>query len=371
LKAAAKRNGLFTRLVGPTGGWKRRALVLVCGIGLAGGLALAQDKPDTRGLQVHAIAVEARPLAGFDKSDPKATRFGRLEWRGGAVLTSPSEHFGGWSGLNVDAGGRRFVAVSDAGTWLTGEISYGGGRLTGLASTRVGPLKAQDGKMLTRDRDRDAEAVAIVDGTPAKGNLLISFEGNDRIGRFVIGSNGIAAPDGYLPIPAEVKKARSLDGFEAVTVLRGGPRKGAIVAFAEHPLGKETYHAGWIWNSGAPQRFSMTGIGGFDVTDAAGLADGSLIVLERRFRWNEGVRMRLRRLPAAEIKPGALIAGEVLMEADLNQEIDNMEGLAVHQSAGGETILSLISDDNFNRLLQRTLFLQFKLDGGPRSAARP
>ena len=49
-----------------------------------------------------------------------------------------------------------------------------------------------------------------------------------------------------------------------------------------------------------------------------------------------------------------------------------MEGLAVHRGAGGETIVSMISDDNFNHLLQRTLFLQFTLlDEGPRNASRP
>ena len=38
-----------------------------------------------------------------------------------------------------------------------------------------------------------------------------------------------------------------------------------------------------------------------------------------------------------------------------------MEGLGVHRGAGGETVLSLISDDNFNHFLQRTVFLQFTL----------
>jgi len=88
----------------------------------------------------------------------------------------------------------------------------------------------------------------------------------------------------------------------------------------------------------------------------AALPDGSLIVLERRFRWSEGVKMRLRLIRAA----GAF-DGEVLLEADSGYEIDNMEGLAVHQGARGETVLTLISDDNFNSLLQRTLLLQFTL----------
>jgi len=43
-------------------------------------------------------------------------------------------------------------------------------------------------------------------------------------------------------------------------------------------------------------------------------------------------------------------------------EIDNMEGLAVHRNAKGETILTLISDDNFSSF-QRTLLLQFALVG--------
>jgi hypothetical protein len=40
-----------------------------------------------------------------------------------------------------------------------------------------------------------------------------------------------------------------------------------------------------------------------------------------------------------------------------------MEGMAVHRGTGGETVVTLISDNNFNRLLQRTLFLQFTLAG--------
>ena len=49
------------------------------------------------------------------------------------------------------------------------------------------------------------------------------------------------------------------------------------------------------------------------------------------------------------------------MEADLAQQIDNMEGIAVHEGRKGETIVTLISDDNFNRFLQRTVLLQFRL----------
>ena len=56
----------------------------------------------------------------------------------------------------------------------------------------------------------------------------------------------------------------------------------------------------------------------------------------------------------------SLVEGSVLFEAGNNFEIDNMEGLAVHRNAAGETILTLVSDDNFS-LLQRTILLRFAL----------
>jgi hypothetical protein len=39
-----------------------------------------------------------------------------------------------------------------------------------------------------------------------------------------------------------------------------------------------------------------------------------------------------------------------------------MEGMAVHRTAGGETILTLVSDDNFS-FIQRNLLLQFSIVG--------
>ena len=48
--------------------------------------------------------------------------------------------------------------------------------------------------------------------------------------------------------------------------------------------------------------------------------------------------------------------------ADLAYQIDNMEGIAVHRNAAGETIVTLVSDNNFS-VLQRNLLLQFALMG--------
>jgi len=322
------------------------------------GLALAQLKPDTTALKVAPIEITASAISGFDRADSTKKRFGKLDWRGGLVLTSASASFGGWSGIAMDPDGQTFVSVSDAGTWLEGRITYNGTAPAGITAARSGPLKARDGSALSRKRDRDAEAVVLTGGAPGSGALLIAFEQNDRIGRFTTTGQGIGAPSAYIDMPAEAKAMR-VDGFEAVAILAGGPNKGAMVAFAERARGDVA--SGWIWQNGVPKSLRLGGMGGFDITDAASLPDGNLLILERRFRWMEGVKMRLRLVKAATLKPGAVLDGEVLLAADLGQEIDNMEGLAVSRGAKGETVLTLISDDNFNTLLQRTILLQFTL----------
>jgi hypothetical protein len=84
-------------------------------------------------------------------------------------------------------------------------------------------------------------------------------------------------------------------------------------------------------------------------------------VLERRFRWTEGVKMRIRLLGADQIAPGATLQGETLFEANMGYDIDNMEGIAAHTGPRGETIITVMSDNNFNTLIQRTILLQFSL----------
>ena len=70
--------------------------------------------------------------------------------------------------------------------------------------------------------------------------------------------------------------------------------------------------------------------------------------------------MRIRRIPLAGIKPGALVDGPIVVFADIGYQIDNMEGMSAHRTASGETVLTLISDDNFSAV-QRTVLLQFTL----------
>ncbi|MFQ5625816.1 MAG: esterase-like activity of phytase family protein, partial [Methyloligellaceae bacterium] len=133
------------------------------------------------------------------------------------------------------------------------------------------------------------------------------------------------------------------------------------LAFTEETLDAQGNHIGWLIGGPAPGPVALKRYGGFSLTDTASLANGDVIILERRFRLTEGVKMRLRRVKAGQLRPGAVLGGEVLLETDNLREIDNMEGLAIHRDAQGRDILTLISDDNFNRTFQRTLLMQFAL----------
>jgi len=338
------------------------SIVLAALLLLRAAPAEAEGKPEKLVSSPQPMAVHAEPITSFDKLSSGRTRFGKLEWIGGVRLLTEDKMFGGLSGIALDEDGAGFVAVSDAGLWLTGKLTYDNGRPTGMTNVRVGPLKALDGSLLARDRDRDAEAVVLTDGTTARGRLLVSFEQNHRIGAFDIGPDGVSAPKSYIRPDTRRGRMSALSGFEAIEVLRGGRYKGATIAFAERLHDAEGRHTGWLWAKGKWQPFSLTDIGGFDITEAAALPDGGLMLLERRFRWTEGVKMRIRRIAASDIAPGARLDGEVLLEATMAQAIDNMEGLAVHEDRNGALILTVLSDDNYNPALQKTLLLQFRLE---------
>ena len=355
-------------MTGPTGIsaiTRRRVLTgLLAGAGtVAASSARAQRGGRGNSPSPRPIAITARPIAHFDRSQPNTARFGDLEFRGGLVLSSPESDFGGWSGLIMEGDGSSLLAVSDAGAWLSADVSYESARPTALVRANMGWLSALSGARLEDKREQDAESATLLDGNLQRGTLLIGFERLHRIGRFGIRDRVPQVPSGYMRLPAEARSMQRNQGLEAIAVLQSGPLRGSVVGFAERFTRGSGYHTGWIWVRGVPQRFQLKDIDEFNITDAAALPDGGLLVLERHFRWTSGVKMRIRRLEAKEIAPGARITGRVLIEADSRHQIDNMEGIAVHRGPSGETVVSIVSDDNFNRLLQRTVLLQFALAG--------
>ncbi|MCY1559240.1 hypothetical protein D9M68_962560 [compost metagenome] len=55
-----------------------------------------------------------------------------------------------------------------------------------------------------------------------------------------------------------------------------------------------------------------------------------------------------------------MVDGEVIFEADMRHQIDNMEGLDVVVRPDGEVRVIVVSDDNHS-ILERNLMLEFRL----------
>jgi hypothetical protein len=303
-----------------------------------------------------SFEITARPIVSFEPRDPANTRFGALAYRGGLILTSPYRQFGGISGIRVGADGATFLAVSDIGRLWRGRILYEGTRPVGIADAEMGPLLGPDGKPLAAKRWYDTESLALDGGT-----LYVGIERVDQIVRFDYGRTGLLARGEPIPVPPEFKKLPYNKSLECLDIVpKGQPLAGTLVAVTERGLDDAGNLLSFLIKGTSFAGFTVKRSGDYDVSDCAFMPGGDLLILERRFSYWSGIAMRIRRLPAANIKAGALLDGPILMEADMGYQIDNMEGLSVHRAADGALVLTIVSDDNFS-LLQRTLLLQFAL----------
>jgi hypothetical protein len=340
--------------------WTGAVALVLGGLGILA--AAAAQKADISALVTQPIEIVAKPFE-FDTSDPGRRKFGRLEWRGGYVLFSRSPYFGGYSGLALTTDGERLFAISDSGSWLSAHLVTKDGWLTGIDNARIGPITQKDGRPLQRKGDRDAESlVALKPADGLDGRYYIGFEGKHRIDEYTFKDGELRGPVGGVPLPPQLKRMSRNEGLEGVTILRGGPNAGALVAFSERKLTKDGDHTGAIIKDGKPYPLFLKRTAEFDITELAGLKDGSLLVLERSFiRASLKLDIRLRLIAAKDIKPGALMDGEVLLNADRRYRIDNFEGMSVSEK-DGDTLITIISDDNFS-FFQSTLLARFALKG--------
>jgi hypothetical protein len=301
------------------------------------------------------IAVKAHPIASFDPRDRSHVRFGSLEYRSGLVLTSAYRGFGGLSGLRLDAKGERFIAISDHGSWFTGRIVYSGREMRGLDEVEAAPLLGPDGRPILARGWYDSESIAL-DGS----FVYVGLERVNQVLRYDFSKGFTRARGEIVPLPPAARKLPNNKGLEALVMVPNGlPLAGTLVALSERGLDDNGNIIGFLVNGPSPGKFSVRRTDNFDISDAVLLA-GDLLVLERKFSWLAGVGIRIRRIPLASVAPGAVVDGPAIFNADFGQEIDNMEGIDAHVTDEGDTVLTLVSDDNFS-LLQRTLLLQFTL----------
>ncbi|MCB9994739.1 MAG: esterase-like activity of phytase family protein [Hyphomicrobiaceae bacterium] len=319
------------------------AVLLAAGLGLP---ALAQP-----------ALITARPTTLFDGMPPGMPVQG-LIWRGGLVLDGPAE-FGGLSGITfLDS--TRFVAVSDKGYFVTGRLEVGpDGTPANIREGDISSIRNSHGADLPENYSRDAEAVETImrDGQPAA--IRVGFENLTRVADFSIENFQPVGAAREVVIPDWLSNLRTNESLEAVCIAPpASPIAGSTLLLTEGAMTNDGDHSAYLL--GHNDRGPITLVASPDLrpTDCAFLPDGDLLVLERGTAFL-AFTMQIRRIKAADVKPGARMRGEIILSA-AGGDIDNMEGLGVRQTEGGATRIVLVSDDNYNDW-ERTLWLEFEL----------
>ncbi len=248
------------------------------GVAIPGGAQTPPDAPV-------AIDVQARPLAGFEIRDSSRRQFGLLEFRGGLVLTSPNRHFGGISALRVQPDGERFISLTDKGWWFRGRLVYDGTRPAGITEAEMAPILGADGRPLAARGWYDTESIAQDGGT-----LYVGIERVNQIVRFNYGKDGLRARGTAIAVPPGMRSLPNNKGLESlVFVPKGLPLAGALIAISERGLDKAGDIRGFLIGGPMPGAFTVKRHADFDISDAALLPGGDLLLLERKFSWTAGL----------------------------------------------------------------------------------
>lgn len=318
-------------------------------------LVLAAGQP----LGAAEVTVSAAPVTQF-RGVGLDQRVDGLVFRGGLTLQSQEDVFGGLSSVTVTGQDQAVAFVSDRGNFISGKLAYDGDdRLLGFIGVVIEAMQNSGGQPLPRQYARDAEGMDTIwrDGEAAA--VRVSFENLTRVADFAISDGRPGGAAREVAIPQWLTDLRTNESLESICIAPpASPIAGSTLLLAENALDENGNHRGELLGVRDRGPIGYTNSPIVNPSDCAFLPNGDLLVLERGVALFSFV-MALRRVPAAEVKAGHLMAGELLLSAE-GGDIDNMESLMVHQTPGGETRILIGSDNNFNGW-QRTLLLEFAL----------
>ncbi|SFV37000.1 hypothetical protein SAMN05216456_2698 [Devosia crocina] len=317
------------------------------------------------------VALVAQPAAAIDVtvSAAQVTRFkgvdvdgqvDKLIFRGGLTLQAQNDMFGGLSSITVTGPNQSIALVTDRGQFVSGKLAYDeADRLLSLIGVTMEPIQNSGGQPLPRQYARDAEGMDTIyrEGVPTA--VRVSFENLTRVADFAITDGRPGGPAREIAIPQWLTDLRTNRSLESICIAPpASPIAGSTLLLTEEALDENGNHRGHFLGNADKGPVTYVNSPIVNPTDCAFLPNGDLLVLERGVALFSFV-MNLRRVPAAEVRPGNLMRGELLLSAE-GGEIDNMESLMVHTSPGGETRILIGSDNNFNDW-QRQMLLEFAL----------
>lgn len=252
----------------------------------------------------------------------------------------PEAWFGGWSGIEVTNQGSQMTVISDRGQVTQAALQRSNGRISGIGILSSKQLAQSAGGSLSKEAS-DAEGLAIA----SNGNAFVSFEHRHRIMRTNLATGLIS---GRINLPFKNTMGDN-SGVEALAI---GP-DGTLFAVAEQaqadgaPFPIYAYKNGeWRVSARIPKRGPFLPVGAdFDTK-------GRLWLLERAVT-PLGFRSRIRLFIIDPNTPR-----EYTLLTTIPALYDNLEGISAWNDRDGQMHVTLISDDNFMRIL-RTQIVEY------------
>lgn len=276
---------------------------------------------------------------------------------GGAwELNSDSLHFGGISGFRYFDGGKKILAVTDAGALIVSDVVSLGLHDFKIDNSIITSLFGKDDFSLRKLGKGDAEAVEIT----KDGHLYVSHEGGGGgVVQYVL-KGMVFDWVSYIDMPFDVRMLPKERGVEAIAIVPGSNKifSGYLLAIAERNVNGGIGIPGWVVGNGSYKSFFYNSDSGYDVTDMSFVGERHLLVLERKIDFFCILCSRIRMFEFDESLPGFLKGGEVLMEGGWFSGLDNMEALSVFDIDGCKYGISIISDNNFS-FFQKTVLFNF------------
>jgi hypothetical protein len=340
----------------------KRFLIILGSLALLGFISVSAYQQTFRGGSqaysepLGAIDLETKRIP-LNPDDLSQTQVGELHYLGGLVLTSSHIRFGGFSGLHVVADGSEILSISDRGLWFRASPLYENGQLSALQNATLGHMRGLNGGPLQWQWS-DAEAITMDD----QNRIYVGLEYYDRILGYQLPGyaslNAVLADDST-PV-SNFKPPKDViippnGGIESLVSL--APDQ--LLAITEEAVNPDGTLIGWIIEGDSFTALAYQPHDSYSPVSLAKLPNGDVMALERRYNPIQGVSVRLCVIARQQITPANILSCETIAEIAAPINVDNFEALAIRQNAQQDTLVYLLSDDNFNQI-QDTMMMMFK-----------
>ncbi len=307
---------------------------------VAGTLLATPAAADSTPIQLH------EGLSGQD-------RVGRLIYRGGLELNFDNPNFGGISAMEIDSAGRALTMLTDRGYRAELFLDYDRtGDLSVAKLEDIAPVTGAVGRSINDERNSDIEAIARM----PNGGWVVAFERNHRLLHFPASFAPLRSSPRLLITPPGLERARANRGIEAASETADIQ----ILLITEDLITTRAFTTAWLGNGAEWTPMAYTLFPPYKPTGAALLANGDIVVLERRFTPPRDVGSRITRIPQRGLRPGAPIQTFEIARLESPFVTENFEAITARAAGRGKTLIYVASDNNFSDD-QRSLLLMFEL----------